>query len=225
MLEGALPSKCMWPRKPVFFALASALLACGASPRMVQQSATYYERCQAAELNPVRTLDERRECWVAWLEHYTLGQPLERIGYAQERHIALAHGEEIAPLPDRADPGHELRSSQEEDVQIAPVSVDEVLEPESDPNPEPTEAIADPDAFRQDEGAPPGRHFSVRTVAPPDQAPVAGPPGTADGPCGTACNPSWYECAEGCSGRSEGCMNACVSRHRQCMGACNGSAY
>jgi hypothetical protein len=200
---------------------------------MVQQSATYYERCQAAELNPVRTLDERRECWVAWLEHYTLGQPLERISYAQERRIALAHGEEIAPLPDREDPGHELRSSQEQspsgptsaytpDVAMG-LTGEESQTLEADV--ENTQAIADPNVFRQDEGAPPGRHFSVRTVAPPDEAPVPGPPGTSNSACGIACNPRWYECAERCNGRSGGCINACISHHRQCMGGCNGNTY
>ncbi|MFK7999052.1 MAG: hypothetical protein AB8H86_05620 [Polyangiales bacterium] len=219
-------------RKPPLLILSVALLACGASPRMVQQSATYYERCQAAELNPSRTLDERRECWVAWLEHYTIGQPLERISYAQERRIALAHGEEVPPLPDQVDPGHELRSSQE-DV-ASPNAVPEAGAADTEPPETASEgesseqddrAIADPNVFRQDEGAPPGRHFSVRTVAPPDEAPVPGPPGVVDSPCGTACNPAWYRCAERCHGRSGGCMNACVSHHRQCMGGCNGTAH
>lgn len=220
-------------RKPPLLALCVVLLACGASPRMVQQSATFYERCQAAELNPSRTLDERRECWVAWLEHYTVGQPLERISYAQERRIALAHGEEVPPLPDQVDPGHELRSSREPApspaIPLEPTPEGEMpsdgaeTPPETDS--EVAETIVDPDAFRQDEGAPPGRHFSVRTVAPPDEAPVPGPPGVVDSPCGTACNPAWYRCAERCHGRSGGCMNACVSHHRQCMGGCNGTAH
>lgn len=196
---------------------------------MVQQSATYYERCQAAELNPERTMDERRECWVAWLEHYTTGQPLERVSYAQERRIALAHGEEVAPLPDQVDPGHELRSSQEASTSAAPEPdgpVEGSEAPEAAPDgTDSGQAIADPNIFRQDEGAPPGRHFSVRTVAPPDEAPVPGPPGVVDSPCGSACNPAWYRCAERCHGRSGGCMNACVSHHRQCMGGCNGTAH
>ncbi|MFT5354228.1 MAG: hypothetical protein ACI9KE_001433 [Polyangiales bacterium] len=199
---------------------------------MVQQSAAFYERCQAAELNPVRTLDERRECWVAWLEHYTPGQPLERVSYAQERRIALAHGEEIAPLPDREDPGHELRSSQEPsqsgptrgETDVAVGSTQEASET-LEASAENPQAIADPNVFRQDEGAPPGRHFSARAVAPPDEAPIPGPPGASNGACGIACNPRWYECAERCNGRSGGCINACISHHRQCMGGCNGSAY
>lgn len=213
--------------KPPTLILSFALLACGASPRMVQQSATYYERCQAAELNPARTMDERRECWVAWLEHYTIGQPLERISYAQERRIALAHGEEVAPLPDQVDPGHELRSTQEATASAEPEPAGDGEDPsETEPDgADSVQAIVDPNVFRQDEGAPPGRHFSVRTVAPPDEAPVPGPPGVGDGPCGTACNPAWYRCAERCNGRSGGCMNACVSHHRQCMGGCNGTAH
>lgn len=222
--------------RPCALLVLSAVAACGASPRLVQQSATYYEHCQAAEMNPERTVDERRECWVAWLEHYTIGQPLERISYAQERRIALAHGDEIDPLPDRVDPGFELRSSQEvaEETRVAESDSDEtrlapaIAESDSDAagNAAPeAQAIADPPVFRQDEGAPPGRHFPVRTVPPPDDAPIPGPPGIVDDPCGTVCNPAWYSCADRCNGRAGGCMNACLSQHRQCMGACNGNVH
>ena len=217
-------------RKPLV-ALSAALLACGASPRMLQRSATYYEQCQSAELNPRRTIDERRECWEAWLKYYTQGQPLERIGYAQDRRIGLAHGEEVAPLPDREDRGLELRSSQAANASppdapsVAPNAPASMPEAQVNEALENTHAIVDPSEFRQDEGAPPGRHFSVRTVTPPDEAPVPQPPGGADGACGAACNPAWYRCAEGCHGHSGGCMNACAARQRQCRGACNGGGH
>ena len=77
-----------------------ALLAsCGASTRMVHQSAYYFERCHAADLDGQRTVDERQACWAAWLRHWSGAQPPVRVRYAEQRLAALSRGEAMAPLP------------------------------------------------------------------------------------------------------------------------------
>ena len=66
---------------------AVLLLAAGCAPslRMVHRSRAYFERCYAADFDPRIRRTERHACWVAWLDHYTGGQPRERIAYARER--------------------------------------------------------------------------------------------------------------------------------------------
>lgn len=67
---------------------------------MMHQSNTYFEHCHAAELNPERTMDERKACWSAWLEYYAEPQPPERRAYAAGRIAAIERGESLNPLPD-----------------------------------------------------------------------------------------------------------------------------
>ncbi len=74
-------------------------LACGPSLRMIHESDTYYERCYAADVDPQITVDTRRECWALWLEHYTPGQPPDRVAHARSRLAALEAGEVAPPLP------------------------------------------------------------------------------------------------------------------------------
>jgi hypothetical protein len=70
---------------------------------MVQQSHAYFERCHAADFDPEETRSRRRRCWRRWLEHYTAGQPAERLLYAQRRLKALSVDGEVAPLPGMAE--------------------------------------------------------------------------------------------------------------------------
>lgn len=67
---------------------------------MVHQSNTYFEHCHAADLNPERTMEQRKACWSAWLEHYAEPQPPERRAYASARIEAIERGESLHPLPD-----------------------------------------------------------------------------------------------------------------------------
>jgi hypothetical protein len=68
---------------------ALAIVACGPSPRMLRQSDLYFERCHSAERDPAATTEVRRQCWKAWLKHYAISQPPERVGHAEERSVAL----------------------------------------------------------------------------------------------------------------------------------------
>lgn len=95
------------------------LVACGASPRMVHQSNTYFEHCHAADLDPGRTMDERKACWSAWLDHYGEPQPPERRAYASARIEAIERGEAIRPLPDVTTYRAAFLGSDGEQVEVA----------------------------------------------------------------------------------------------------------
>lgn len=84
---------------PVLVVLFSALAhGCAPSIRMVHQSSTFFEQCHGADYDTHVTPDERQRCWSVWLAHYTLGQNVERVAYAEAR----LSGGEIAPLPSLA---------------------------------------------------------------------------------------------------------------------------
>ena len=76
----------------VAFCLTALLGGCGTSLRMVHQSDAYFERCHAADYDAVVTRDERRTCWARWIEHYTPGQPPDRVAYASRRVRELGEG-------------------------------------------------------------------------------------------------------------------------------------
>lgn len=100
--------------------LVISLTACVPSPRSVQQGTVEFERCRRAELDPSVTLDQRRECWTAWSRFYTLGQPIERTSYAQERRIALAHGDTLFALEDTFDETSFVDENGMESAEITP---------------------------------------------------------------------------------------------------------
>jgi hypothetical protein len=84
-----------------FLALAMGLggVACGPSVRMVHQSNSYFETCHAADFDPSVRISDKRACWAAWLEHYTDGQPPDRVAYALERLEDLDRGRTLRALP------------------------------------------------------------------------------------------------------------------------------
>lgn len=212
------------------FAACAILCAfgCGASPRVLQQSSVYYERCRSAELNPDRTVDERRECWVAWLKYYANDQPIERKAYAQERRIALAHGETVTPLPDsEQDPAYELRSTfadpEDEEPETLPSETRETADSSDASETEDSQdEIASAPPFRQDQGAPPGRHFPVRALPPAPDAPPPPPPDHgANVACKAVCDPNWNECVARCERYGSSCFELCETRHLRCVAACH----
>lgn len=66
---------------------------------MMHRSTSWFERCYAADFDARIRSTEKHACWVAWLDHYTDGQPPERIGYAQERIRELGDGRSTIALP------------------------------------------------------------------------------------------------------------------------------
>ena len=223
--------------------LAGAVLlaACGASPRMVHQSAYYFERCHAADLDGERTVDERQACWAAWLRHWSSAQPAVRVRYAERRLAALSRGEAMAPLPhERAgEPtlAHDAPAGSAQvlvalsasggppRVAVAPGEADpggggEGGEGEEPGDPVVEAAVQGPLADR-DPGDPGRPGPALPSVRPPRQAPPPPAPILAGShPCTELCNPRWDICVRQCGGRGTPCVNACRSEYRVCVGAC-----
>lgn len=225
-----------------FLLLAGALLlvACGASPRMVHQSAYYFERCHAADLDEQRSVDERQACWAAWLRHWSSAQPAVRVRYAERRVAALSRGEAMAPLPhesagepalaDDTPPGsaqvlvEASTSGGPPQIEVAPGEANPQGGDEEEPRDETDEAIAEATVDDRADGDPidelrPGPR--PPPVRPPPQAPPPAAP-IQDGthPCTELCNPRWDICVRRCGDRGAACDNACRSEYRVCMGAC-----
>lgn len=204
---------------------------------MVQQGSVYYERCQAAELNPDRTVDERRECWTAWTQYYAPGQPLERRAYAQERRVALAMGDEIEGLPDSEGYGPPHLDPPVHTAHVERITSPDVEPPQADPPdaspPNLNEPHADPSAEgsseRQRVSQQPERPSLSNTrffaVRPPEDAVPSPPPSPPELEgsiaCSSVCNPRWDTCIARCSTRGAPCRNACENSYAICTSGCH----
>ena len=217
---------------------ATLALACGASPRMVHQSAYYFERCHAADLDGERTVAERQACWAAWLRHWSSAQPAVRVRYAERRLAALSRGEAMAPLPFAGDEApEEAGDGPPENVQVLVEASDSggpphvelapgeeaseteepaAASPSSEASTEAAQASADRDPVDPPRPGPPPPPVREVPPPPPPRAPVEA--GTH--PCTELCNPRWDLCVRRCQGRGAPCLNACRSEYRVCMGAC-----
>ena len=82
----------------LLLSLAAVAAGCGPSLRALHEGARYFERCHAAELLPSVPPERKLACWERWLAHYAENQPPERVTYARLRQVAIAQGEELAPL-------------------------------------------------------------------------------------------------------------------------------
>lgn len=178
---------------------------------MIHESDTYYERCYAADVDPEISVDTRRECWALWLEHYTPGQPPDRVAHARSRLAALEAGEAAPPLPDTAVlPGTEAVS----EISDAGVEASALLDGAT---PEPLLDGAVAAAATADAGpvGPP------RPDSPEVRAAYRSPPPVS---VTTACDPvclvGWEECIPRCDDRTRACRSACQARYRSCQAAC-----
>jgi len=205
---------------------------------MVHQSAYYFERCHAADLDDERTVDERQACWAAWLRHWSSAQPAVRVRYAERRVAGLSRGEAMAPLPhesagepalaDDAPPGsaqvlvEASTNGGPPRVEVAPGEANPQGEDESGEPMDPAieAATEDPTADRDPidplRPGPPPPPVRRPRPAPPPPAPITA--GTH--PCTDLCNPRCDVCVRQCGDRGAPCFNACRSEYRVCMGAC-----
>jgi len=174
---------------------------------MVHQSNAYFERCHAADYDPSVAVDTRRQCWTAWLEHYTVGQPPDRVAYARERLDELEDGEDVQALPG-------MRTSS-----VGTSYTASFLTTHARPEVEGDDAE---DGDTEGEGAGSVSELENREqILATDQATtVPEPPPESGGACASVCTPRWNECMEECDGRSDACREACETEHRTCMRGC-----
>jgi len=181
------------------------VLACGPSLRMIHESDTYYERCYAADVDPQITMDTRRECWALWLEHYTTGEPPERVAHARSRLAALEAGEAAPALPGSPPPVEAGAS----DAGVADLSLLDGATPEP---PLDGAVAAATDA---------GPVGPLPPTAPEVRAAYRSPPPvTVTTACDPVCLAGWEECIPRCDDRTRSCRSACQARYRSCQAAC-----
>lgn len=210
---------------------------------MVHQSNAYFERCHAADFDTAVRPEVRRQCWARWLQHYTSGQPPDRVDYARHRLAALEDGESIEPLPGmrRVTVGSSYTASffalegnggeQEpavEDPQAADAAAvdgEQAVEvgPASEGGPAPEgSSVLEGTEDTVELPAATRRALDPRPVAPPTPRRVhelPAPPSTA-GACASVCTPRWNECMTRCTDQPRSCREACVTEHRTCMRGC-----
>lgn len=215
--------------------LLTALFVAGCAPsiRMVHRSRAYFERCYAADFDPQIRRTERHACWVAWLDHYTSGQPRERVMYARTR--AAAQGIENDSL---AMPGVERASESATYARAAHVRIDaaplpNAAVPDAAPGanqaPPTTASVVEVTLTNADSGVaavPPTLEVTA-TVRPPRGQPSIPPPPPPAVPrrgslaCSPVCDPRFVSCVELCDpAHPDPCRDACTAEHRACGNAC-----
>jgi hypothetical protein len=199
---------------------------------MTHESTSYFERCYATDLEERASIEDKRLCWAAWLEHYTTGQPPDRVRYAEDRLAALARGESQPPLRRQA---AAVAPAAPIDAGVAPpvdasvavvsdASVDAIVA--TDASVAATDgavaadgavAVAADAAVAVDPNAPPPRRpWQRRPVVPPPPAlPAAG-----HAPCRPVCDPKFNDCIARCGDRGTPCHHACKAEYQGCMQAC-----
>jgi len=197
----------------------------------VHRGRAYFERCYAADFDAQIRRTERHACWVAWLDHYTSGQPRERIMYARAR--VAAQGIENDAL---AMPGVDGASRSETYTRAAHVRLESA--------PAPNAAVLDatpgapPDAIQSASvevtlssvdanGTGPSAPMVTATVRRPRGPPSIPPPPPPAVPrrgsvaCAPVCDPRFIACAGMCDpAHPDPCRDACTAEHRACGNAC-----
>lgn len=182
---------------------------------MIHESDTYYERCYAADVDPESSMELRQQCWALWLEHYTPGQPPDRVAHARTRLAALEAGVAEPPLPGSI-PTTEPSSDDLEALDGGVEEAAQVTERDAE-----TTAAAPTEA-----GHGPSPADGTQTGVPrPDSPEVrAGyrspPPVRPTTACDPVCAAAWDRCLPRCDGRERSCRAACQAQYRACQAGC-----
>lgn len=169
---------------------------------MIHESDTYYERCYAADVDPEISMDTRRQCWALWLEHYTPGQPPDRVAHARTRLAELEAGVQAPPLPDVPPP----LATEPADAGVEVSVLDGAVEATSDAG------AAVTDAGPVGPPAPDSPEVRANYRSPP--------PVSVTTACDPVCLAGWEECIPRCDDRTRACRAACQARYRNCQAAC-----
>lgn len=212
-------------------------MGCAPSLRMVHQSNAYFEQCHAADFDSTVTADMRQRCWSRWLQHYTHGQPPDRVEYARSRVASLEDGEDMEPLPGMqhaavggsatasffptTTPARRVEARTAVEQAPAEGDGDAIAEDGQEPGAQ-QDTVAAPDAtvVRTPvwEEPRPRHETTARRVIQPDRE-LPEPPDTL-GACAQVCTPRWNDCMSGCEDRPASCREACETEHRTCMRGC-----
>jgi len=211
----------------VFFAAG-----CAPSLRMVHRSRAYFERCYAADFDAQIRRTERHACWVAWLDHYTSGQPRERIIYARTRVAAQGIENDALAMPgvDGASGTATYTRAAHVRVDVAPAPNAAVLDAAPGAQPDAIQSasvevtLSSVDANGTGTSAPMAVTATVRrprgppSIPPP---PLPAVPRRGSPACSPVCDPRFIVCVELCDpAHPDPCRDACTAEHRACGNAC-----
>jgi len=181
--------------------------ACGPSLATVHEGAVRFEHCYGMDLDPRSEPDQRKACWQTWLSAYTVGQPRDRIEYAQRRLRAPSGQDDERPTLalDRERPPEDrkfyLVVPSPTSVHAPPPPVATVV-PATDGG-EPRDA-----ATGSEEGA------KTADTKLPDGGRT--PPAER---CASSCKDTWQRCDATCGAGTPKCTE-CKNTYASCMRGC-----
>jgi len=193
-------------------------LACGPSLNTVHEGAVRFEHCYGVDLHPQATPGQRKACWELWVSSYTVGQPRDRIEYAQRRLHALAGDDSECPTL-ALDRDRQAEARQFYLVVPGPTSV------HASPPPLATVVQAG------DAGLPPepnGEHARANGSGTTDGAKTTDGASATDvgkdppaASCATRCRGTWQSCDTACSTASaKATCTECKAAYSKCMRGC-----
>jgi len=190
-----------------FTGLLAWLVGCGPSLVTVHEGTVRFEHCYRVDLEPRVTPPNRVACWRSWISAYTVGQPRDRIEYAERRLHALESGDASPPaLALGADRPPQARQFYL--VVPQPTSVHAPPPPVAKPVQD-----AEPDAA-SDAGAP--NELQAKTTESKAGEGDA-PPGAN---CTKRCQAGWHSCDDGCQATGKSDCAKCKPAYTKCMRSC-----
>lgn len=182
-------------------------MACGPSLATVHEGAVRFEHCYGMDLNPRSEPNQRKACWQTWVAAYTIGQPRDRIEYAQRRLRALSGEDGDRPMlaVDRERPPEERKFYL---VVPSPTSVHAP--------PPPVATVVPATDGGEPADVPPTNDDRAKTAL--DKGPDGGrpPPGER---CSTSCRDAWKSCDAACGSGTPKCVQ-CKNAYAACMRDC-----
>jgi len=195
--------------------LGWAALACGPSLATVHEGAVRFEHCYGIDLDEHSSLTQRKACWQLWVTSYTVGQPRDRIEYAERRLRALAGDD--GDCPRLALSGeHHAEERQFYLVVPAPTSV-------HTPPPPIATVVREPPADGPDAGPAPvlAKATGGAAGSGPRTATADSDKEPPSASCATGCRDDWDNCTATCKMdvRTQKCAQ-CKTDYEKCMRGC-----
>lgn len=177
---------------------ALAVSACGPSLTTVHEGTVRFEHCYRVDMEPEVAANQRRSCWYTWVSSYTVGQPRDRIEYAENRVRALDSGDTTChELSIGTDPPAPQRQFYL--VVPAPTSVHAP--------PQPVATVVEARAPDPTGEGLPGAKTRERSDPP-------------DASCSSACENTWAACIDGCPSPAPAECAKCKPAYTKCMRSC-----
>ena len=194
-------------------------IACGPSLATVHEGAVRFEHCYGMDLDPRSPPAQRKACWQTWIAAYTLGQPRDRIEYAQRRLLALSGEDDQRPKLslDQERPPEErkfyLVVPSPTSVHAPPPPVATVV-PATDGGEPPDAALPSDERTKTSDPKQATEGAKTSDAKTPDAGPA--PPGER---CSSGCRGAWQTCDTGCASDKPKCSE-CKKAYSTCMRGC-----